>query len=114
MTVSEILKRENNNIDLVRLFAALLVAWVHSAALFGSEILGPPIPVHMGAGGLGVAIFFFLSGLLVANSLLSRKKPVAFVWARFMRIYPAFFVMLLVAVFVIGPAFTTLSTGEYF
>ena len=35
MTVSDILKRENNNIDLLRLLAAMLVAWSHAPALFG-------------------------------------------------------------------------------
>ena len=114
MTVSEILKRENNNIDLVRLLAALLVAYVHVFALFDKPFLSVPLPVGWGAGGLGVAIFFFLSGLLVTNSLLSKKNPKAFAWARFMRIDPAFFVMLLVSVFVVGPIFTTLSVGDYF
>lgn len=114
MTVSEILKRENNNIDLLRLLAALLVAWSHVPELFGTKMLMPPFPVNVGAGGLGVAIFFFLSGLLVTNSLVAKKNPRAFAWSRFMRIYPAFFVTLLVFVFVIGPIFTTWSSGEYF
>lgn len=114
MTVSEILKRENNNIDLLRLLAALLVAWSHAPELFGTKMLMPPLPVNVNTGGLGVAIFFFLSGLLVTNSLVAKKNPRAFAWSRFMRIYPAFFVTLLVFVFVIGPIFTTWSAGDYF
>lgn len=114
MIVSDLLKRENNNIDLLRLLAALLVAWSHAPELFGSKMLMPPLPVNVGAGGLGVAIFFFLSGMLVTNSLVTKKNPVAFAWSRFMRIYPAFFLTLLVFVFVIGPLFTTWSAGDYF
>lgn len=114
MTISEILKRGNNNIDLLRLLAALLVAWSHAPELFGTKMMMPPLPVNVGAGGLGVAVFFFLSGLLVTNSLVTKKSPKAFAWSRFMRIYPAFFVMLLAVVFIIGPVFTTWSTGDYF
>ena len=114
MTVSDILKRENNNIDLLRLLAALLVAWSHIPALFGVSLIGPPMPVNVGLGGLGVAVFFFLSGMLVTNSLVTKKKPIAFAWSRFMRIYPAFLVVLLLSVFVIDPIFTTCSFGEYF
>lgn len=114
MVVADILKRDNNNIDLLRLIAALLVAWSHAPELFGVELLMPPLPLNVGLGGLGVAIFFFLSGMLVTNSLVTKKNPVAFVWSRFMRIYPAFLVTLLVSVFVIGPIFTKCGVGEYF
>ena len=114
MTVSDILKRENNNIDLLRLLAAMLVAWSHAPALFGVSLIGPPLPVNVNLGGLGVAIFFFLSGMLVTNSLVTKKNATAFAWSRFMRIYPAFLVVLLLSVFVIGPIFTTLDVGDYF
>lgn len=114
MQLSNVLKRENNNIDLLRLLAALLVAWSHVPRLFGVSLIGPPMPVNVGVGGLGVAIFFFLSGMLVTNSLVTKKNVVAFAWSRFMRIYPAFLVLLLLSVFVIGPIFTTWSVGDYF
>lgn len=110
MSLSEILKRENNNIDLLRLFAALLVAWSHAPGLSVKF----PLPLNVGLGGLGVAVFFFLSGMLVTNSLVGKKNPMAFVWSRFMRIYPAYFVVLLFSVFVIGPIFTASSVGDYF
>ena len=34
MYISDILKRENNNIDLLRLFTAFMVMWSHGPALF--------------------------------------------------------------------------------
>ena len=114
MYLSTILKRENNNIDLLRLLAALLVVWAHAPALFGLPAFWIPAPHGMYAGRLGVAIFFFLSGMLVCNSLVTKKNVWAFVWARFMRIYPAFFVMLIFSVFLIGPVYTTLNAGQYF
>lgn len=114
MVLSKILSRENNNIDLLRLFAALLVAWWHAPILFGKSIIMPPLPQCISSGALGVAIFFFFSGMLVTNSLVAKKSPVSFAWSRLMRIYPAFFVMLIIAVFVIGPVFYAGSLRSYF
>lgn len=117
MTFSEALKRENNNIDLLRLFAATLVLWSHSFPLtFGDGSLEPVGQFFKitYAGKLGVAIFFFLSGLLVANSLIKKKSVPKFVISRFFRIWPGYLILLLVTVFVVGPFCTTLTTGDYF
>lgn len=114
MYLSYLLNKENNNIDLLRLCAALLVVWSHAPALFGLPAFWIPAPHGMYAGRLGVAVFFFLSGMLVCNSLVTKKNVWAFIWARFMRIYPAFFVMLIISVFFIGPLFSTLNTEQYF
>lgn len=118
MYISDILKRENNNIDLLRLFTALMVMWFHGPASIGnlndSQVLPQLTPVGISLGYLGVAIFFFLSGLLVTNSLLTKQKVVPWALARIMRIMPAFLVTILAAVFIIGPAFTTLPISDYF
>lgn len=122
MYLSHILKRDNNNIDLLRLLAALLVVWYHGPALFQNQdaalsqraIVPSLVPVTVDSGYVGVAVFFFLSGLLVTNSLISKGRVAPFVWARFMRIMPGFLVTVLLAVFVIGPAFTTLPLEAYF
>ena len=122
MYISDILKRENNNIDLLRLFTAFMVMWSHGPALFQDEerflnqahIIPQLTPIGVGLGYLGVAIFFFLSGLLVTNSLLTKQKEMPWVWARVMRIMPAFLVTVFMAVFVIGPLFTTLPIADYF
>lgn len=114
MELSKILKRDNNNIDLLRLLAALFVAWSHAPLLFGVKMIMPPLPLCVNTGELGVSFFFFLSGMLVTNSLITKKNPVSFVLSRFMRIYPAFFVTLLVLVFIVGPIFTEKSLIGYF
>lgn len=122
MYINDILKRENNNIDLLRLFTALMVMWFHGPALFQDSetflnqisIIPRLTPICVDLGYLGVAIFFFLSGLLVTNSLVSKRRIMPFVWARIMRIMPAFVVTLIIGVFVVGPVFTTLSTADYF
>lgn len=122
MYISDILKRENNNIDLLRLFTAFMVMLFHGPALFQNSerilsqanIIPQLTPGGVDLGYLGVAIFFFLSGLLVSNSLLTKQKVVPWAWARIMRIMPAFLVTIVAGVFIIGPAFTTLPVGDYF
>lgn len=117
MTFSEVLKRDNNNIDLLRLFAATLVLWSHSFPLTYGDGALEPIGLFFKityAGKLGVAIFFFLSGLLVTNSLIKKNSVPKFVISRFCRIWPGYLVLLVITVFVFGPICTTLSTNEYF
>lgn len=114
MILSEILKKENNNIDAIRLFAALLVVWCHSFALTGTDTAVSLFPNSIYSGKLGVSIFFFFSGLLVTNSLVSKNKAIPFVLARFFRIVPAYCLLIVLSVFFIGPLFTSLSLHEYF
>lgn len=113
MRLSDILKRENNNIDLIRLFAALLVVW-HHANVFGGGTGPHFLPHSLDAGGVGVATFFFFSGMLVTNSLLTRRRVVPFALSRFFRIFPAYAVVILLSVFLIGPVFTSLGIHDYF
>ena len=66
------------------------------------------------SGAIAVKVFFFISGLLVTNSLLQQKSPVAFVLGRFFRIWPALLVLLLVTALVVGPLCSGLGWREYF
>jgi peptidoglycan/LPS O-acetylase OafA/YrhL len=102
-----------NNFDVLRILAAALVILTHSWALTASE--GEPIQalsqdVLLG-GALGVWIFFFISGYLVSESFQNRGL-LAFIEARFLRIYPAFFASLLFGV-LIGAFVTTLPLAQY-
>ena len=116
--LQNLLLRENNNFDLIRLIAAWLVIYGHANAMI------PPvyqrddaIAVFLGfdySGSLAVKVFFFLSGLVVTNSLLEKKNILQFVVARFFRIWPAFLVVLFFTSFVIGGYFTTLTLEQYF
>ena len=54
------------------------------------------------AGQIAVSIFFFISGLLVTNSLVNKHDLVGFVAARILRIYPD-----LPPVYVPGPMLVT-------
>jgi peptidoglycan/LPS O-acetylase OafA/YrhL len=103
----------DNNFDILRVLAASLVIWGHGWEL--TKTLGEPVIALSGAAlagaPLGVWIFFFISGYLVSESFQARSL-LAFVEARFLRIYPAFLVSLIFGV-LIGACVTTLPIAEY-
>ena len=76
---------------LIRLAAALLVLFAHAFHLLvraGDEPIGRWM-LTMDASLLGVTIFFFISGFLVARSWDARAIPSGFLVARALRIVPA-------------------------
>ncbi|MBW0105478.1 acyltransferase [Pseudonocardia sp. KRD291] len=106
-----------NSFDVLRLSFALLVAVDHgigirtgSQARWGLSTLGD----------FGLDGFFILSGFLVTRSFLTLDSFPRFVWHRFLRIMPGFWVCLLVTAFVVAPlaalaqglSATTQLTGE--
>lgn len=113
LVLADILKRSNNNFDLVRLIAALLVIFSHSFYIFKSEYAEPVEPVlHETAGILAVYIFFFLSGIFITGSF-DNKSHLAFVWQRIFRIWPALILCTLLTVFLPGLLLTTLPAKAY-
>jgi peptidoglycan/LPS O-acetylase OafA/YrhL len=103
----------DNNFDILRVIAAAMVILSHGWDL--TKSIGEPIMLlsysALIGGGLGVWIFFFISGYLVSESFQARGL-LAFIEARFLRIYPAFFVSLIFGV-LIGACVTTLSLADY-
>jgi peptidoglycan/LPS O-acetylase OafA/YrhL len=65
------------------------------------------------SGSLAVKFFFFLSGLLVTESILNKPSPLKFLARRCFRIFPGLWVCIATTVFVVGPALTQLQLGEY-
>ena len=117
MTVSDILKRDKNNLDIVRIIVATMVIWSHSFALSQGNGANEPLSRFLKvtyAGELGVNIFFFISGLLVTNSILKKGSITKFVVSRFFRIFPALLLLLVITTFIIGPIVSKLSVIEYF
>ena len=107
MTLSHLSQGRDNNFNLIRIVAALVVLVTHSFALVGESI-------GMTIGLIAVDVFFIVSGFLVTASLLTRQSTIEFLWARALRIFPALLVMLLLTVFVLGPFFTSLPLSSYF
>lgn len=115
MKLADFAQGRDNNFNLLRILAALAVLLSHSFALVHGTGDAEPMRASLGVdfGSIAVDIFFLTSGFLVTGSLLRRQSVVDFLWARFLRIYPALWVMLALTVFVLGPSLTTLPVTEY-
>jgi len=112
--LSEIATGRDNNFNLIRIIAAYAVLFTHSFAIaIGSGDDEPRLFGHS-LGSLAIHIFFITSGFLVTASLIKRKSFIEFVWARFLRIFPALLIMLLLSTFVMGAFFTSEPLTEYF
>ena len=89
----------HNSLNFLRLLLASLVIFSHGISLggYGNEII-------LGKTTLGtVAVygFFAISGFLIAGSA-SHTGTVRYLWQRFLRIFPAFWVCLIVTAFGFG------------
>ena len=116
MRLSDYAVGRDNNFTLLRLSAAMTVLFAHSAAVLGL----PPERefffnrLGFSLGEMGVDMLFVTSGFLVTASLVSRQDLIGYLWARALRVYPGLWVMLVLTVFVLAPALTTLPLAEYF
>jgi peptidoglycan/LPS O-acetylase OafA/YrhL len=109
---------QGDRMDWVRLIAATGVIFGHSFALAmkGKSGVTEPFTVWtpgIYSGAIAVLAFFVLSGFLITHSLLGNSDLLRFFKARFWRIFPAYFVMLVGSVLVIGPMISHLPLGEY-
>lgn len=106
---------KDNNLNLIRFIAALLVLISHSFALTSGNTNTEPFRLSLGIslGQIAVDIFFIISGFLVTGSYFSKKNVYEFLWARALRIYPALIVSVLFCVFVVGLYFTKYSLSGY-
>lgn len=116
MRLNQLLQPHNNNLDLFRVMAAVLVIYGHAPAFLPNEISSDFVYdfVHFDyTGSLAVKFFFMLSGLLVTQSLVLRPAIKPFLLKRAARIFPGLIVCLLVSVFVVGMLLTSLNTSAY-
>lgn len=103
---------KDNNLNLLRLIAALMVLYAHSFAFYGNS---PAKFIGLASyGGLGIEIFFIISGYLIVKSWDFTPSAASFLIKRSLRIFPALIVVVLLSMFVLGPMFTTLTVSEYF
>jgi peptidoglycan/LPS O-acetylase OafA/YrhL len=100
-----------NSLDLLRLSAATLVLYSHQHALLG--LAEPHLFGWTTYGGVGVSIFFFLSGLLVWSSWARDPDSKRFFARRCLRIFPALWVVVALSVLVLGPLSSNLTLSDY-
>jgi len=98
----------DNNFNLLRFIAALLVMFGHSYALSNSHISREWL-----FGQVAVDIFFIISGYLVTASLFTRKSLWIFSKNRILRIVPGLFVAMLFNAFIIGILYTDIPISNY-
>lgn len=105
----------NDNFLVLRLIAASLVIYGHR--MISTQAPGTPdVFAWMGegdAGGLAVDVFFVASGFMIAGSYLRRRHLLDFLWARVLRIYPAYLACLLGCAYVLGAFYTDLPVVAY-
>lgn len=107
---------KTNNFLYVRLLASTMVVAGHSLGLSKEytkeamsyfSILG--FPIH----GLGVLIFFTLSGYLITASIYNSKSIIDYSASRILRIFPALIVCVSITALILGPLMTAFPLSEY-
>ena len=113
--LAEILEPDRNSFGVIRLAMALAVLVSHSYWFTTGSKLADPLVRFTGhsIGEHAVQVFFFLSGILVAQSLLRSRSLLNFVVARALRIFPALVVCVLLTALVLGPLFSDLPLTKY-
>ena len=106
---------EGNNFDALRIAAALMVVLGHAYILSG-RAAAEPLAAHTGIdfGGLGVSIFFVVSGFLVTMSYARLGDVRAFLANRLLRILPGLAAAVVLTAWALGPIATTLAPADYF
>lgn len=114
--LSHRLAAQRNSFSVLRLMMALAVLISHTVFLATGSFLAEPLVASTGysLGQYGVQGFFVLSGILVAQSLVSRGDLFDYFRARAMRIFPALIVCVLLTALVVGPALSLMGRSHYF
>lgn len=107
-----------NNFDMIRFIAATFVIISHAYPLASGVKEAEPFFIltneQLTLGGTGVATFFVISGFLIFQSYDHSPNILVYTKSRLLRIFPAFIVVIFLAVFALGPILTTLSLSAYF
>lgn len=114
------LKKENNNLDLIRLILSFFVIYSHAF------VISPPSPVenyeflikitglnYVSFGGIAVKTFFLISGVLVTSSLISNKNITNYILSRLFRLLPAFYITISLSA-ILAFFLSSFSAAEYF
>lgn len=105
-------------LDLIRFVAALGVLlghWFYSGIKIGEiqSVSASPLSPIAAYGYLGVYLFFLISGFVISSSAL-RRTPSDFAVGRLVRLYPAYWVALIVTTVVVIAAGSVNITAQQF
>lgn len=107
----------NNNFDVIRFLAAVIVVFSHSFPLSlgdnQKEWLSNITEGQATLGYISVFTFLIISGYLITQSYDRTKNILKYTQARILRIIPGLTVLILLTTFLLGPVFTELSLSQY-
>lgn len=93
-------------LDGLRAIAALAVLAYHFTSPYNSYYTTDPRPIiDLPYGAFGVQLFFLISGYVILMSARRAKRPADFIISRISRIYPAYWISLVLAL-VLGALFS--------
>lgn len=105
-SLSEAFNPRQNSIGFLRWLMAFAVIFSHAgpiAGLFGGVDIGAQWGAETSLGGVAVTGFFFLSGMLITRSMMNSRSPLRYLWHRTARIFPGWFLVLIVTAFILAP-----------
>jgi peptidoglycan/LPS O-acetylase OafA/YrhL len=113
--LGDMLTADKNSFGVMRLAMALAVLVSHAVFLTTNNVKLEPLFTWTGytLGQHGVQVFFFLSGILVAQSLFQSRSVKDYTLARALRIFPALAVCVLLTAMVLGPLLSDLPALLY-
>jgi peptidoglycan/LPS O-acetylase OafA/YrhL len=112
--LGSMLSGRSNAFNFLRLLFAITVIVDHAFPLggFGEDPMWKWSKNQDSLGGIAVAGFFAISGYLITKSSMS-SDFVQFLWRRILRIFPAYWVVLLVTSGVLAPILWSLEAKEW-
>lgn len=92
-----------NELDGLRGIAALIVVFYHYITRY-DQLYGHSfnVPVLFELGRFGVHLFFIISGFVIYWSISKIENPLDFIWSRFSRLYPPFWVALILTFLIVS------------
>ncbi|WZH37209.1 MAG: acyltransferase [Microbacterium enclense] len=115
-SLGEVFDPRHNSIGFLRWAMAFMVIFSHAgpiAGIFGGVDIGAQWGAETSLGGVAVTGFFFLSGMLITRSMMRSRSPFRYLWHRVARIYPAWFLILVVTAFLFAPLAWHHSQGTF-
>lgn len=115
-TFAQAFDPKNNAFGFLRLTLAVFVIFSHTFPLggFGIDAIESISGGKHTIGLVAVSMFFVLSGFLICRSAAGSASIVRFLWHRFLRIMPGYWVCLVVCACVFAPFYAWVEHGMFF
>lgn len=106
-------KIDSNNLDLLRLLLALSVVFLHLNHLIDNQLVNTLGDIFHYISASAVPSFFIISGFLIYMSYERASSLRSYFANRFLRLYPAYFLLILACAILMGLVSDMLLTDYY-